>query len=202
MNKNLISEIHRIQEIMGVKSKNLLIESGCPFCTKFLKEIDDLIVLLKKGDLDLTGFTSKIDDLESKIDDMALSINEKQALKTKIQKAKSTGITDGDTFRSLLKQEFDNVDQFGVRQSSALDSTDATKIDTVAVMKDPKTAQLSFDSPNSKTELAEIELSFTKPETEKLYKDTFSTLDDVANFYDNYFRELLIKYFFYFRRCC
>jgi len=155
MNKNLISEIHRIHEIMGVKSKNLILESSCPFCVKFLKEIDDLIVLLKKGDLDLAGFTSKIDDLESKIDDMALSINEKQALKTKIQKAKSTGITDGDTFRNLLKQEFDRVDQF----KSTLDSTDATKIDTVAVMKDPKTAQLSFDSPNSKTELAEIELS-------------------------------------------
>jgi hypothetical protein len=189
MNKNLISEIHRIHEIMGVKSKNLILESSCPFCVKFLKEIDDLIVLLKKGDLDLAGFTSKIDDLESKIDDMALSINEKQALKTKIQKAKSTGITDGDTFRNLLKQEFDRVDQF----KSTLDSTDATKIDTVAVMKDPKTAQLSFDSPNSKTELAEIELSFTKPETEKLYKDTFSTLDEVANHYESYFREILTK---------
>jgi Holliday junction resolvase len=189
MSKNLISEIHRIHEIMGVKSKNLILESSCPFCVKFLDEITNLVDLLKKGDLDLTGFTSKIDDLESKIDDMALSINEKQALKTKIQKAKSTGITDGDSFKNLLKKEFDKVDQF----KSTLDSADATKIDTVAVMKDPKTAQLSFDSPNSKTELAEIELSFTKPETEKLYKDTFSTLDDVANFYDNYFRELLIK---------
>jgi hypothetical protein len=193
MDKNLISEIHRIHEMMGVKSKNLLMESSCPFCVKFLKEIDDLIDLLKKNDLDLAGFTSKIDELERKIDDMALSINEKTALKTKIQKAKSTGITDGDTFRSLLKQEFDNTDQFGVRQSSALDSADATKIDTVAVMKDPETAQLSFNSPNSKKELAEIELSFTKAETEIDYKKAFSTLDDVANFYDNYFRELLIK---------
>jgi hypothetical protein len=179
--------------MMGVKSKNLLMESSCPFCVKFLKEIDDLIDLLKKNDLDLAGFTSKIDELERKIDDMALSINEKTALKTKIQKAKSTGITDGDTFRSLLKQEFDNTDQFGVRQSSALDSADATKIDTVAVMKDPETAQLSFNSPNSKKELAEIELSFTKAETEIDYKKAFSTLDDVVNFYDNYFRELLIK---------
>jgi len=86
MKKELISEISRIHEIMGIE-KPLLLESTCWFCKSIMDAIAELAELAKKGKISPAEYQIKINKLLNDVkNNTNLTLNQKYALNDVIKK--------------------------------------------------------------------------------------------------------------------
>ena len=86
MKKELISEISRIHEIMGIE-KPLLLESTCWFCKSIMDAIAELAELAKKGQISPAEYQIKINKLLNDVkNNTNLTVYQKLSLETVIKK--------------------------------------------------------------------------------------------------------------------
>jgi hypothetical protein len=114
MDKKLISEITRIGEMMGVKGPSLILESTlCPFCDVIMRRISDLSALATKNS-DQIEFKYKVNELLEKVKNEGnLTVGQKEALQTAINKLKE------------VESASDNVASFKSKVDAAIKQNDA-----------------------------------------------------------------------------
>ena len=115
MDKKLISEITRIGEMMGIKNSSLITEAIviCPFCDLIMRRISDLSALATKNS-DSIEFKYKVNELLEKVKNEGnLTIGQKNALQTAINKLKE------------VESASDNVASFKSKVDAAIKQNDA-----------------------------------------------------------------------------
>ena len=118
MKKEIILEISRIHDIMGIESKKFLKEStGCPLCDVINSKIDDLARKFANQEIGYSRFQYEVDDLirkiESGVDNSGkkiLNLNELQGLsqiKKNLDNLKKTS-DNIDSYKSSVKNANNN----------------------------------------------------------------------------------------------
>jgi uncharacterized protein YnzC (UPF0291/DUF896 family) len=80
MEKKLISEISRINKMMGVSSTSLISEGPCIWCRLATESIQRLQNLMVKGGIDSRTYNLKINELLTKAKNAGLTPQQKQTL--------------------------------------------------------------------------------------------------------------------------
>jgi hypothetical protein len=129
MKKEIILEISRIHDIMGIESKKFLKEStGCPLCDVINSKIDDLARKFASQEIGYSRFQYEVDELirkiESGVDDSGkkiLNLNELQSLsqiKKNLDNLKKTS-DNIDSYKSSVKNAINNAGSLSSRPLSS-----------------------------------------------------------------------------------
>ena len=180
MEKNLISEISRINEMMGVKTPSLINESRCLFCEVMTRSIQNLQDLAKKGGIDSRTYNLKLNDLLNKVKgNTDLTPDQRSLLDSVISEFNTLTKTADD----IAKQTENAKNVINKRASTNLSKISYTVaeyiIDYVKLYESGSFIDDFFKfSPSTKTNIKSLEDVFSNTEKKETRLNMFDTFDE------------------------
>jgi hypothetical protein len=196
MKKEIILEISRIHDIMGIESKKFLKEStGCPLCDVINSKIDDLARKFANQEIGYSRFQYEVDDLirkiESGVDNSGkkiLNLNELEGLsqiKKNLDNLKKTS-DNIDSYKSSVKNAINNAGSLSSRPLSSAKYIKTKIIDNIdwdAIIKTKEYSDYLFkNSSEIKDTLLDIDTTWlNKSDNEiKQFVDYYKTIETYA----------------------
>jgi hypothetical protein len=186
MDKKLISEITRIGEMMGVKGSSLILESTlCPFCDVIMRRISDLSALATKNS-DQIEFKYKVNELLERVKNEGnLTVGQKEALQTAINKLKEVESASDNvaSFKSkvdaAIKQN-DALSDVLPAKANLIDNNIMRQMDYSKIYQDPKLVNDFFvNSPKIKETMTKLDAYIIGPDF-KTNLSKFKSVDEYA----------------------
>jgi hypothetical protein len=193
MKKELLSEISRIHEMMGINPKSIILESRCLVCDLVNKQIDTLKKLSDQSKIGNIVFNKRLNELLEDIKvNSGLSVNQRAGFENAINRLKG-----------LSKESDDIIKQIDNAKKSIRDFSDSMSEGSQTIYDWSnlyKTKEFANDyykyNPYSKQDILEYENAFeTMPE----YKGAITLKNKNGEFlykdFDDYFEKILKPYF-------
>jgi hypothetical protein len=183
--KILLSEIQRIQEMMGLKN-HLILEQLNKFADELNSKLDGLLKKLDNNEIDLAQFYGSISDIRTKISTSSLNINERNALNKILddidleRKSQVMGKTEANKLVDSLKMKIKNDN---ILKNAEAKTKVKEIIDLDAIKKSDEYIKIVFDMPTPQVERFKV-LFKTYPndsEVLKLYNSAEELINDKSD---------------------
>jgi hypothetical protein len=200
MDKKLISEITRINDMMGVKNSPLILESiACPFCDAIMKQVSNLASLASKNS-DSIEFKFRVNELLERVKNSEdLTLNQRSALQNVITKLKEVESVSDDVSSFKLKV------QDAINKNNSLSDVVKTKSDLInykvmsvidysKIYNDPKLVNYYFENDPTMMEFrVAFDSEIRKPNFKTFLSKKFKNTDEYVNAVEKLFGDEMKK---------
>ena len=190
MEKKLISEISRINEMMGVKTPSLINESPCLFCKVAMESIQRLQNLMIKGGIDSRTYNLKLNDLLTKAKDAGLTPDQRKTLDVLISDFNQI-TKSADNIAKQTENAKTVINKYSNTLSNISDNAAQYTVDFVKLYETSGFVDDFFKiHPSTKTNIKSLEDVFSNTEKKEARLNTFNTFDD---YFDRSYKPSLEK---------
>ena len=179
MEKNLISEISRINEMMGVKTPSLINESRCLFCEVMTRSLQNLQDLAKKGRIDPSTYNLRLNDLLKKVKGNPNLTPDQRSLLDSVISEFNTLTKTADDIAKQTENAKNVINKRASTLSKISDSVAEYAIDYVKLYESKVFIEdfFRFD-PSTKPNIKKVEDVFSDPTKRSKRLDEFDTFDE------------------------